>query len=87
MPPKEGPEQHDQDVRVNPADLLPASRRTYRYSGSLTTPPCSEDVKWVMMVASIPVSADQVQAFARIFPSNNRPVQPLNGREVFIDIA
>ena len=86
MPPDAGPEQHHQDVRVNPADLLPASQQTYRYSGSLTTPPCSEEVKWVMMVESIAVSADQVKAFARVFPSNNRPVQPLNGREVFIDI-
>jgi carbonic anhydrase len=87
MPQQAGPAQLYQDVRVNPADLLPASRQTYRYSGSLTTPPCSEDVKWVMMVESIPVSADQVKAFARIFPSNNRPVQPLNGREVFIDVS
>jgi carbonic anhydrase len=87
MPQEAGPAHLYQEVRVNPADLLPASRQTYRYSGSLTTPPCSEDVKWVMMVESIPVSADQVKAFARIFPSNNRPVQPLNGREVFIDVS
>jgi carbonic anhydrase len=86
MPSDVGPGQRYQNVQINPADLLPASRQTYRYSGSLTTPPCSEGVKWVMMVESIPVSMDQVQAFARTFPSNNRPVQPLNGREVFIDV-
>jgi carbonic anhydrase len=83
-PATEGPEEkYDQSINVE--DLLPAGRLTYRYSGSLTTPPCSEGVNWNVLTDSVEVSADQVAAFQSLFSANNRPVQPLNDREIAED--
>ncbi len=81
MPATEGPEQAF-PTTVNAFDLLPVVRLTYRYSGSLTTPPCSEGVFWAVMTTSLTLSRAQLNAFAAIFPHNNRPVQPLNGRVI-----
>lgn len=68
----------------NPVDarmLLPRERAYYWFSGSLTTPPCSEGVHWFVMKASDVASKAQVQAFTQaIHQKNNRPVQPLNAR-------
>lgn len=69
-------------VSFGPDDLLPTSRATYRYSGSLTTPPCSEGVDWTMMQTPVTASAAQIAAFRNIMYHNNRPTQPLNGRIV-----
>jgi carbonic anhydrase len=61
--------------------LLPANRHYLRYSGSLTTPPCTEGVLWVVMRERMTVSRDQVQTFERALGfANNRPVQPVNAR-------
>ncbi|MER1968311.1 carbonic anhydrase [Castellaniella sp. GW247-6E4] len=66
---------------VDAARLLPATMGYYRYSGSLTTPPCSEGVRWLVLKTPLTVSAEQVAAFERIMGGpTNRPVQPLNGR-------
>ena len=65
--------------------LLPERRTTWRYRGSLTTPPCSEGVSWLMMTEPVTVSREQIEAFRAIFPVNNRPVQPLNGRRLVTD--
>ncbi|HEY7032955.1 MAG TPA: carbonic anhydrase family protein [Thermomicrobiales bacterium] len=81
MPPTAGPEQ-SVDGTVNLSDLLPADKSTYRYDGSLTTPPCSEGVKWVVFVQTMDVSKEQAAAFRGIFAENARPVQPLNGRTI-----
>lgn len=67
---------------VDPNAFLPEQRGYSRYAGSLTTPPCSEVVSWVVMTESISVSQAQVDAFAAIHPMNARPVQPLNRRFV-----
>ena len=56
-----------------------------RYDGSLTTPPCSEGVTWIVMSEPIQLSAEQIGAFRRIVDGNNRPVQPLHGRPVWTD--
>lgn len=58
----------------------------YHYDGSLTTPPCSEDVKWIVLTTPIEMSAAQIAAFKAIIHDNNRPVQPLNGRKLFVDV-
>lgn len=80
MPMKAGDEQL-LNTAVNPASLLPANRDYYRFSGSLTTPPCSEGVTWLVMQDSLPASAAQVAKFAKALPGpNNRPLQPLNAR-------
>ncbi|MGL5197991.1 MAG: carbonic anhydrase family protein, partial [Aeromonas veronii] len=63
--------------------LLPESRDYYRFSGSLTTPPCSEGVRWLVMKLPVEVSQAQIDAFKAVMHHpNNRPVQPLNGRVV-----
>lgn len=67
---------------LDPAALLPAERGYYAYTGSLTTPPCSEGVRWQVLKRPIEVSESQIEAFRKLFPANARPVQPLNGREV-----
>jgi carbonic anhydrase len=67
-------------VAVDASALLPAHREYYSYSGSLTTPPCSEGVSWFVMAEPLEVSAEQIEAFRAIVSPNARPVQPLNGR-------
>ncbi len=70
---------------VDVAALLPARRTTWRYRGSLTTPPFTEGVSWLVMTEPVPVSREQVEAFRRIVPGNARPVQPLHGRQALTD--
>jgi carbonic anhydrase len=69
-------------VRLNANDLLPADKGYYTFNGSLTTPPCSEGVTWYVLKNSLTVSTDQVAAFAKLYPHNARPIQPLFGREI-----
>lgn len=64
------------------ATVLPKDRALFRYAGSLTTPPCSEGVRWHVLQASTTVSNDQVAAFGKIIPANSRPVQPVKARDV-----
>lgn len=68
---------------LSAAALLPESRDYYRLSGSLTTPPCSEGVRWLIFKEPIEVSAEQLQAFEEVIGhANNRPLQPLDARIV-----
>ena len=69
-------------TRFDPRALLPDARAYFRYSGSLTTPPCSEAVSWVVMAEPVSVSQVQLDAFAASHPFNARPAQPLNGRSI-----
>ncbi len=68
------------DVRLDAADLLPPTRASYRYAGSLTTPPCSEGVRWIVFTEPIELSPVQIVAFTHRYFGTNRPTQPLNGR-------
>jgi len=68
------------DATLNVSDLLPATHRYYSYSGSLTTPPCSEGVNWMVMQNPVEVSVEQVAAFTSIFAESVRPIQPANDR-------
>jgi carbonic anhydrase len=70
---------------VDPATLLPADRHHYRYPGSLTTPPCTEGVSWIVMTTPIQASGPQIAALARVLQGNNRPPQPLAERELLRD--
>lgn len=67
--------------------MLPASLKSVRYSGSLTTPPCSEGVNWLVMDEPVTMSKAQIDAITAVYSDNYRPVQPLNGREVVITPA
>ena len=64
------------------AALLPNDRRYYTYMGSLTTPPCSEGVQWIVMRAPQSLTAEQIAIFSRIYPMNARPVQAASGRRI-----
>jgi carbonic anhydrase len=67
-------------------DLLPASRRSFRYSGSLTTPPFTEPVRFIVLADPIEASRRQIGRFEGVFPEGNtREVQALNGRRVLSD--
>lgn len=69
--------------KVLAGELIPRQKQYYRFSGSLTTPPCSEGVIWVVLKDSMTASALQIDAFKKVIKQdNNRPVQPLNGRIV-----
>jgi len=66
----------------NPADILPAEATYFGFTGSLTTPPCSEEVRWHVMKTPIEISYAQLAAFKKLYKMNARPVQPVNGRRV-----
>jgi carbonic anhydrase len=71
----------DQEVDLD--NLIPADGAPYfHYKGSLTTPPCSENVHWFVREKPLEMSADQIAIFTALFINNNRPVQPLNDREI-----
>lgn len=61
---------------------MPPDKVKYRFAGSLTTPPCSENVIWNVLKNPVEVSQDQINRFSSIFKMNARPVQPLNGRVI-----
>lgn len=84
LPAAEGPAQQFTD-QVNISGILPAVRETYRYDGSLTTPPCTEGVKWLVMVNPIEVSKSQLDALTQILHKDNRPIQALNNRTITED--
>lgn len=67
-------------VTLDPARLLPASLAVWRYDGSLTTPPCSEGVRWHVAIQPVTASAAQIAVLHAIVGDNARPIQPRNGR-------
>jgi carbonic anhydrase len=82
LPSAEGTENAPAGPTVDAAGLLPGKHSYYNFPGSLTTPPCSEGVTWLLLTKPITVSKAQIAKFAAVYPNNARPVQPLNGRKV-----
>jgi carbonic anhydrase len=81
MPSAEG--QNVVSLQLNPGDLLPRDTAAYyMYMGSATAPPCTEGVTWIVLKNPITVSRAQIEAFAKLYPDDVRPPQPLNGRIV-----
>jgi len=80
--PKKAGEHNTVDATLNAANLLPTNHRFYNYSGSLTTPPCSEGVNWMVMQTPVDVSVGQIVSFRNVFANSVRPVQSVNGRTV-----
>ena len=70
------------DVAINAAQLLPADLTYYSYMGSLTTPPCTEGVQWLVMKTPVELSREQVAHFTALYPMNARPLQALNDRMI-----
>ena len=80
-PPRDPPQKLQQKLLLT--QLYPGDRHYYRFSGSLTTPPCSEGVIWLVMKQPIAASAAQLARFATALAhANNRPLQPLHGRQI-----
>jgi carbonic anhydrase len=78
--PLEKGEQLDARTPIDLSALLPADRRYYTYMGSLTTPPCSEGVLWMVMQQPVTISQSQINIFAKLYPMNARPIQSASGR-------
>jgi carbonic anhydrase len=72
------------DRRVDLTRLLPASRRAYRYPGSLTTPPCTEGIRWMVLARPMTVSKRQLRALQELVEHNARPIQPRNDRPLIL---
>ncbi len=64
------------------AALLPKEKQYYRFNGSLTTPPCSEGVRWLVLKQPLTLSTSQFERFEQRMGHNNRPIQPVNARMV-----
>ena len=69
-------------MQFDAGKLVPPQKTFYHYQGSLTTPPCTEGVEWVVFNTPVELSQQQIVAFRSRFPANARPPQPLNGRKV-----
>jgi len=82
MPKHEGQKFHFANL-INSSELLPENKDYYRFSGSLTTPPCSEGVRWLVMKQALTLADWQLKAFNQVLvEANNRPIQPINARSI-----
>jgi carbonic anhydrase len=80
--PLEKGEETNAATQLDLTQLLPENRRYFTYMGSLTTPPCSEDVLWIVMKQPVQASNDQLALFERMYPMNARPIQSSSGRTI-----
>lgn len=80
MPLEVGMEVTPPNIALELDKLLPQRREYYTYMGSLTTPPCTENVLWMVLKEPIGVSPEQIGIFARLYPHNARPIQPAHDR-------
>jgi len=82
MPKTQGEAQHH-DVQIDINELLPMGQKDYyTFAGSLTTPPCSEGVKWVVLKQTLSISPRQLAEYQAVYTENARPLQALNDRKV-----
>ncbi|MCE7554789.1 carbonic anhydrase [Aliivibrio fischeri] len=70
------------DKKLTLTNLLPNDQAYYRFNGSLTTPPCSEGVTWLVMKNPIEISSEQLAQFRELYNGNNRPTQAINARPI-----
>src|SRR3954467_5695823 len=82
LPAEQGKEVNPAGETVDATQLLPSAQGYFTFSGSLTTPPCSEGVTWFVLKTPTEVSSSEVLSFARKYPHNVRPVQSVNGRAI-----
>ncbi len=80
--PNHGERKTVEHVKIDVSDILPSDKTYFKYSGSLTTPPCTEGVHWVVFSDTVTVSQEQVAHFKSMFELSARPVQPLHSRSV-----
>lgn len=82
LPRQVGLEETVENVQVNAADLLPQHAEYFAFDGSLTTPPCTEGVRWLVLSDPGGISPAELGTFSKVYSNNARPTQPLNGRVV-----
>jgi carbonic anhydrase len=82
VPKEKDKEEFLDKVSINVASLLPADRGYYTFSGSLTTPPCTENVTWYVLKHPVAVSAAEIREFSKLYRDDARPTQPLYDRVV-----
>lgn len=80
LPLERGEDIYPPGVAIDLNQLLPEKKQHFAYMGSLTTPPCTEGVLWLVMKNPVQVSAEQVAIFSRLYQNNARPLQPSFGR-------
>jgi carbonic anhydrase len=85
LPDKKGDKKHITNDSLVLKVHMPTDNYAYHYVGSLTTPPCSEDVQWLVLRDPIGLTADQIKAFSSRIGPNNRPTQQLNDRKIQLD--
>lgn len=74
---------HALTAKFDGMNILPESKGYYRFNGSLTTPPCSEGVRWLVMKSAVEASKQQISAFSSVLHEpNNRPIQATNARMI-----
>jgi carbonic anhydrase len=82
LPASKGKESVVDGATINALGLLPKTKDYYMFTGSLTTPPCTEGVSWYMLKNPMEVSPDQIARLGRLYPMNARPTQPRNDRDI-----
>ena len=82
LPKEKDKEEFFDNVQINLAEILPPDRGYYTFSGSLTTPPCSEDVTWFVLKHPTAVSPEEIERFSQLYRDDARPTQPLYDRIV-----
>jgi carbonic anhydrase len=82
LPTEKGKEMLLDSIRINAADLLPSNHGYYTFTGSLTTPPCSENVTWFVMKHPVTITSGEIERFSVLYRHDARPTQPLYGRAV-----
>jgi carbonic anhydrase len=82
LPKEKDKEESFDNVQINLSQILPPDRGYYTFTGSLTTPPCSEDVTWFVLKNPVTISAEEIQRFSQLYRDDARPTQPLYDRVV-----
>jgi len=82
LPKEKAKEEVWDGVKIDLTQILPQDRSYYTFAGSLTTPPCSEDVTWIVLKHSTSISHAEIEQFSRLYRNDARPTQPLYGRTV-----
>jgi len=80
--PKQKEKETSVKATVDAAKLLPADKGYYTFQGSLTTPPCSEEVRWLVLKTPLKIADEEIAAFGKLYPMNARPTQSRNGRAI-----
>jgi len=81
--PEHAGDKHNLTTVISASDFLPKNRDYYRFNGSLTTPPCTEGVRWLVMKNTVSASESQISSFSHVLHEpNNRPLQDVNARVI-----